>query len=272
MKEKTKKMRPPFKIHGGKFYLSSWIIKHFPEGYQEMDYLEPFAGALSVFLNKDKSSTEYINDTNLGIIQIFRALRDEPKTFITRIKRTRYTERVFNRSVNREGKEFDDYMDHAINEFILRRMSRGGLKKAFGWSTRKRGGQPGDLNAWETIIEQLPLIADRLKNVQIFQKNAHYVIKAFNEENMLCYCDPPYLPDVRTSPSAYGDDEMSTDDHIALSQALLAFKGKVIISGYPSTLYNRIYGDWRCVKKKIANHSSQQKTKKYKTECLWMNY
>ena len=79
---KKKRLRPAFKIHGGKYYLSSWVIEHFPKNYEEMDYVEPFAGAASVLLNKEKSSLEAINDLNLGIVQIFRALRDEPEDFI----------------------------------------------------------------------------------------------------------------------------------------------------------------------------------------------
>jgi site-specific DNA-adenine methylase len=65
---------------------------------------------------------------------------------------------------------------------------------------------------------------------------------------------------------------MDTDDHIALAKALNSFEGKVIISGYPSTLYKRLYDGWKCKKKQIPNHASQSKTKKYKTECIWMNY
>ena len=66
--------------------------------------------------------------------------------------------------------------------------------------------------------------------------------------------------------------EMTTDDHIDLANMLNRFKGKALISGYPSRLYNRLYSDWKCVRKKIVNHASQQKSKKYQTECLWINY
>ena len=85
------------------------------------------------------------------------------------------------------------------------------------------------------------------------------------------YCDPPYVPDTRTAQNAY-EYEMSTDDHIDLANVLLNFKGKVIVSGYHSALYKRLYKPWKCVQKKIANHASQSKTKVQKTECIWMNY
>ncbi len=268
-----KKLRPPVKIHGGKYYLSSWIIEHFPVGYEEMTYLEPFSGAASVFLNKNKSMEEAINDVNLGIIQIMRVLRDEPKDFIGRIKKVKYTERTFKRALKcSNNKEYKDYMDHATTEFMLRRMSRGGLKKAFAWSNRTRGGQPGDVNAWETIIKQLPLISERLKGVYIFNKNAFDVIKAFNDPNTLIYCDPPYLDSTRTVPNVYEEDELDADQHIELAGILKQFKGNVIISGYPSPLYRRLFSEWRCKRKKIACHASQSKTKSTKTECIWLNF
>lgn len=266
------KLRPPIKIHGGKFYLSSWVIEHLPANYEQMGYIEPFVGGGSVFLNKAPSPTEAINDLDLGVIQIWRALRDEPSVFIQKLKRINYTEPTFKRAKNKlDSNEFDDYMEHAISEFIVRRMSRGGMKDAFAWSERLRGGQPGDVNAWDTIIKQLPELAERAAKVHIFQRPAVEVIKAFDDQDMLCYCDPPYLPDTRSSPSVYGV-EMTTEQHIELAETLNAFRGRVALSGYPSALYKSHFANWRCVKKTIANHAGQTETKSRKVECLWMNY
>lgn len=269
----NKKLRPAFKIHGGKYYLSNWVIEHFPPGYQEMVYIEPFSGAASVLLNKEPSIMESIGDTNLGIIQILRALRDEPDVFIRKLKRINYTEKTFIRAKNRaELNNYKDYMDHAITEFIMRRMSRGGLKKSFAWSERTRGGQPGDVNAWSTIIKELPLIADRIKDVQIFHKKAAEVIKAFNESDFLCYADPPYDPAVRSAVDSYEEDDMTTEQHVDFLDLMESYRGYAIISGYPSMVYKRKLAEWRCVKKSMPNHASQQQTKSRKIECLWMNY
>ncbi len=264
------KIRPPFKIHGGKYYLSPWIISHFPPGYETMTYLEPYCGGASVFLNKAPSTDEALNDLNPGVIRILRALRDETKEFVSRLRRTKYCENTFNRALAKT--DIQDDLEGAINEFILRRMSRGGLKKAFAWSDRERGGQPGDVNAWETMMEMLPLIADRLRGVHLFNRRAVPVIDAYNDSKVLVYCDPPYLPDTRESKDSYDEEEMDETAHIKLGEKLRQFRGKAIISGYPSEVYSRLYDGWRCVKKTVANHSSQQKSKSRKTECLWLNY
>ena len=266
-------MRPPFKIHGGKYYLNKFVLEQFPKNYEEYSYIEPFCGATSVFLNKKQSlKEEVINDIDDGIIDIFRALRDCPKCFIKKIKRKKYSERVFKIALNKcKNQEIKNPFDNAINEFILRRMSRGGLKKNFSWSNRLRGGIPGDVNAWSTIIDKLPEIVERIQKTYIFNKDYKEVIYAFNKDDSLVYCDPPYVSETRVSKEIY-KHEMTTDDHIELANLLNGFKGKALISGYPSRLYNRLYSDWKCVRKKIVNHASQQKSKKYQTECLWINY
>lgn len=266
------KIRSVFKIHGGKGLLHPWILQHFPNDYQKYDYVEPYAGAANVMMNKEPSSgIEAINDLDKGVVRIFQALRDEPKHFISCLKKKKYSENTFTRALNRQFDAESDYVEHAVNEFILRRMSRGGMKKEFSWSERKRGNQPGDLNAWKTCLEQLPETAKRLKNLFIFNHSAIHVIKAFDHPNTLLYVDPPYLQSTRTAKKVY-EHEMSFDDHDELIQALLSFKGKVIISGYNSALYNRALCEWKCIKKKVPNHSSQQSHKSPRTEILWLNF
>lgn len=264
-----KTTRPAFKCHGGKYYLSRWVISHFPADYQAMTYLEPFAGAASVLINKVPSREEAINDLDKGVVNIFRALRDESKEFIGRLRKLKYAEPTFLKAVEQSAKPVEDYLEHAVNEFILRRMSRGGLKKAFAWSNRTRGGQPGDVNAWNTALDLLPTISERLQGVFIFNNHAVQVIRAFDREDTLVYADPPYLHETRISKDAYAV-EMDTDGHIQLADALNRFRGKAVVSGYPSTLYNRLYKGWKCVKQRVANNASQKRQKQFKTEVLWI--
>lgn len=269
----AKKLRPPVKTHGGKYYLSNWIIENFPEGYEDFTYLEPMCAGASVFLNKNPSKQEVLNDLDKGIICVLKSLRDEPKEFISKIKRIRYTERVFNSALKKSQADFEDYIEHAINEYVLRRMSRGGLKKAFAWSDRKRGGKPGDVNAWSTMIKELSEIAKRIQNTTILNKNALEVFKIWDEEDTLTYFDPPYLPNTREKHSTnIYEYEMSVDDHVNFLNLVKNARGKVIISGYSSPLYNRNLKGWRTKRKNIANNSGQGKTKERRIEVIWMNY
>lgn len=263
------KLRPVVKIHGGKFFLCEWVIGNFPDDFENMTYIEPFAGAASTLCNKKPSKEEVISDLDKGIYNILKVVRDDCQEFISRLKKVKYTKETFETALLQTT--FDNKIDMALNEFILRRMSRGGLKTAFAWSNRKRGDKPGDQNAWETILKILPIISKRLQYVYILNQPALSVLSAFNDPGTFVYVDPPYLPETRVSTKAY-ECEMTVDDHLDLAAVLKGFKGKVLLSGYPSPLYNRLFKDWRCAKKKIANHASQQKNKDIKTECLWANY
>jgi DNA adenine methylase len=263
------KIRPIVKIHGGKFYMAPFIIEHFPQKYEEMSYFEPFCGGASVLLNKQPSQEEIINDADGKLINLFKIVRDQPKELVAKLKKVKYSEVNFTKAQKEEHAETP--MDMAVNEYILRRMSRGGLKKAFAWSDRERGGKPGDVNAWQTMLKLIPTIAKRISNVHILNKSALELIKIFNQESVLLYVDPPYLPETRVSKNAY-EYELTEKQHIELASLLSNFKGKVLISGYQSKLYKKLYKGWTSFKKEMPNHASQQKNKPIQVEMLWLNY
>jgi len=254
------KINSVLKINGNKFCLAQWIISHFPDDKENMTYVEPYCGGANVLLNKSKSKVEVINDIDLSLVNIYRALRDEPKDFIRKLNLCKYCEETFKKALVKTDHE--DYLDTAINEFIRRKMSRNGLKKVF--SNRPHSKQSGNVNAWETTLKSLPEISERLNGVFIFNKKAIEVIQTFNATDTLLYCNPPHLLENHVSKTVYSS-ELSTDDHIELAHLLNNFSGKVVLSGYASPLYNRLYKDWNSNKKKIANQ-------KNKTEMLWKNY
>lgn len=266
-------LRPPVKTHGGKWYLRKWIIDRFPKNYQDLRYCELCCGGATIFLNKEPSTEEIINDIDKGTISILRALRDEPKEFIDRLKRIKYTERTFVIARNRSETFFEDYVDKAVNEYVLRRMSRGGMKKTFAWSDRERGGKPGDVNAWNTMLKQLPAIVDRIKATVILNKKFQEIFKVYDETDTFFYFDPPYLPDTRSNGSKdVYEHEMSVEDHIDLLTFIRDARSKIMISGYTSSLYNKYLKGWKTAKKELANHSGQGKSKDRRIECLWWNY
>lgn len=243
-----KKLRPPFKVKGSRHYLSAWVVEHFPENYRELDYVEPFAGVASVLLTKDRpvgERIEALNESELGIVQILRALRDEPDNFLQKLKGLSYSERSFKREL--EKTTFEDYLDHAVRDFVVRRMSKDGEMKVFT-------GRSAEAKTWAAIVDDLHAVSARMKGVRLLNKPSTEVIRSFSDENALCYCDPP----------TWEDNESSIRVHHELWQILNSFAGKVLICGKSNSLYNRLYKGWNKVQNKDG--------RKAKPDVLWMNY
>ena len=92
----------------------------------------------------------------------------------------------------------------------------------------------GNTSEWLSAIEGLPEVHRRLSRVLIEKMNAIDLIAREDTPGTLFYCDPPYLHETRTAPDAYAH-EMSEREHRELLATLLGCKGKVMLSGYPSS-------------------------------------
>lgn len=271
------KFRPPVKYHGGKFYLSDWIVDNFPSNYELLTYVEVFVGGGSVLLNKRPSVKEVANDGDYHIMALWRTIKNSIDELSDGLMKWPYTEESFisakNLLAERDKEGFCSDGETAILEYIVRRMSRGGMRKAFAWSERLRGGKPGDLNAWETSLDNLWKISDRVKRVKMLNLDFREIFAIWDDHNDLLYLDPPYMKDTRAKGSTeIYSLEMSDKDHGEMLDLCLDSNAKIIISGYQSSLYEGKLSNWNKVYKDIPNHSAQGKSKSIKREILWKNY
>ena len=81
----------------------------------------------------------------------------------------------------------------------------------------------------------------------------------------LIYSDPPYLHHTRRSGRRYRFD-YEEHDHIELLALLKTLPCNVILSGYPSALYNDLLPDWRSLELQVMNQAG------VRTEKLWFNF
>jgi len=81
----------------------------------------------------------------------------------------------------------------------------------------------------------------------------------------LLYCDPPYLLHTRTSGRRYRYD-YEGQDHVELLALLKAVPCPVILSGYPTALYDEQLADWRTLEVQVMNQAGGR------TEKLWLNF
>lgn len=68
----TKPKRPALRWHGGKWMLAPWIINHFPP---HKIYIEPYGGAASILMRKDRAYAEMYNDLGSDVVDFFRVLQ-----------------------------------------------------------------------------------------------------------------------------------------------------------------------------------------------------
>ncbi len=255
------KLKPPLKIQHNKCNSKNFVVSHFPKNQEELTYIEPMCGNAEIFFAKDRSVSEMLSDTDERIISFFRALRDEPSDVATRLKRIRCTERTFQIHQKRCETPFDDYIDRAISEYVVNRMSRGGHGKNFAWPN-------GDgTESWESGVKDAIALSERLSNVILLNKDVFNIFKTWDEENVLWYLAPNALPDsdeeVKNNPGF-----LSMEQHVELLNLARDARGKVCISAYASPLYNRTLKGWKTVKK----DQKADKSKNKKQEVLWMNY
>lgn len=266
------KIRPLVKYHGGKYHQCEFIVKHFVD--HEI-YLEPFGGAASVLLNKQKSNIEIYNDLDNKIFNLINTVKNDCVNFISAIKKVKYNKESYiqQRTIYRSP-EFDNLpdFDRAVITYIVRRMSRGGLAGTFSWSKRVAAdGTGAEEKAYWTMLDQIPIISQRLSNVLCFNKYAISIIQEYDSEKTLIYLDPPYPKQTRVFQNAYLK-EMTDDQHIELATAVKTAKSKIIISSYPSPLYEQLFSGWRTESHLIPNHSSHERVKDLKQEQLWFNF
>ena len=81
----------------------------------------------------------------------------------------------------------------------------------------------------------------------------------------LIYSDPPYLSHTRSSGRRYRF-EYEERDHIALLELLESLPCQVMVSGYPSALYDDLLGGWRSVELQVMNQAG------VRTEKVWFNF
>ena len=267
----TSTITGPLKWHGGKYYLAPKIVELMPP---HLHYVEPFLGGGAVLLAKDPNGvSDVVNDLNGDLTNFWRALQNEGTfaAFIRKVEAIPFSQVEFEDAATPGG----DEVDRAVRFFIRYRQSRAANMKTFATLTwnRLRRAMNEQASAWMGAVEGLPDVAARLKRVVILNDHACNVIRSQDGPNTLFYCDPPYLHSTRASTDVYAY-EMSEDDHRRLLTVLNGVEGKVIVSGYPSDLYDAMLlpPKWRRVEFDLPNNAAGGNTKQRMTECLWLNY
>lgn len=263
-------MKPPFPYYGAKGRLAPRLVDLLPK---HRVYVEPFAGSAAVLFAKQPAPVEVINDLDSNVVTFFRTLRDREAELLRALRFTPYAREEFDAAdLSVEG--LDD-VERARRFFI--RTTQGhnaaGSGGRAGWSNGIRARHT-DATATTGLVDRLYQVADRLRTVVVEHRDAREVIAAHDADDTVFYLDPPYLSGTRQCGRDYAHEADSEEFHRSLAEALRGVRGTVLLSGYPSPLYDELYGAWDRLEIRVhraaTNHRGNTDVPRG-TEVVWSN-
>ena len=252
-------MRSPIRWFGGKGNFTQHLLPLIPD---HKCYVEVFGGGASLLFAKEPSKVEIYNDLDSDVVAFFQVLRDKStrQEFHEKCHYTPFSTKVYS-EYRKTWHEQTDLVERVYQWFVVARMCRNGN---FGHSLCMFSNNRDRAGWFKQIVDEIDMVAERLRGVTIECNDWSEIIRRYDAPYTVFYLDPPYLPSTRSSPKYYRC-EMTEDDHVELIKTLASIKGKVILSGYRSELYETL--GWSRKEIELQNLHG-----KVKTECLWHNY
>lgn len=278
----SKQLRSPIVWFGGKGIKFKKIQ---PYLLPLRKYIEVFGGGASVLCAKEPCGLEVYNDLNNALYEFFTVISKEAlfekfyrRVAVLPLHRTQYND------FRAEWKEETDIVERVSKWFVVARQSFSGqFGASYATSTNTvRKGMAKTCSAWLSAIESLPEIHKRLQRVQFENQSFESIFERYDSEDAFFYCDPPYVSSTRKS-GGY-ENEMTEKEHLKLIDILNNIKGRYLLSGYNSDLYenslryrNKVSFDISCsaagrVQGSTLKGKGSVLKQQKRVEVLWMNY
>lgn len=272
-------MRPPYTYYGGKIGLAPRIVGLMPP---HRVYIEPFGGSLAVLFAKQPCVHEIVNDLDGAIVNFWRVLREQPEQLERVCALTPYSRSEWNACEDVDAEGLDD-VERArrfwvrVNQSFAKRLNRT------GWSatTARTQSPPASVLG---RLGRFSGAAARLATVSIECCDGADLIDRLATAETVVYADPSYVwvtrrlneagryrgPDrVRQSDYRYELDDRA---HRRLAEVLRSTPATVLLSGYPSSLYDELYGDWWSVDFAVTvPDSNTGRPRSPRCERIWSN-
>lgn len=260
--------RPVFRYHGAKHKLLPEIL---PLITKHKVFVDVFGGAANVVLNKTPARyMDVYNDINGEVVNFFKMLRNDRDRLIEAIFFTPYSREEYQQCYYSTS---EDPLERARCFFVIAWQSRGKVEtdRKGGWRRvcNANSRYVPSVNDWDNI-ERLYQISDRLRKIQIESQDFRDVLEHYDSPDTIFYLDPPYLPETRKA-SKNGihkyKHELTVSDHEEMLRLCCSRKGKVILSGYESSLYQKHLGGFhkKAIKVTVDNQAG------FANETIWFN-
>lgn len=263
-----KMTRPALRYHGGKWRLAPWVISNFPP---HRVYVEPFGGAASILLRKDRAYSEVYNDRWSRVVDVFAVLRDpiQAAELRRRLELTPFARSEFEAADEKAHEAEPDVIERARMTIIRSFMGHGSestrADSSTGFRSNSNRSHTTPAHDWANWPAVVPAFVERLRGVVIENQDAALVMRRHDGPDTLHYCDPPYPHSTRTLRHGYAF-EMTDDEHRELAAVVGALRGMVLVSGYDCDLYRDLYADWHRIETATLADGARPRT-----EVIWMN-
>ncbi len=243
---------------GGKKLLRKHICKRFPT---EIDkYIEVFGGAGWVLFHKEKhAETEIYNDINNELVNLFKCMKYYPEAIVQEMGLLLNSRAIFN--------YFRDQSTECLTD--IQRASRYLylIRTSYGCKLKTYSARPRKINN----IKDIKAIQQRLENVIIENKSFDNLIKQYDSEGCLFYCDPPYFEAEKYYDT--GSFVFDEEQHAKLRDILKDIKGRFILSYNDCEFIREMYADFNIESiERQSNLASRYGRGKVYKEVIIRNY
>lgn len=259
MPKTTHKARPIVPWIGGKRRLAKHLLPLFPD---HKCYVEPFCGAAAIFMMKEPSKAEVINDINGDLVNLYRVVKHHLEELYKQFKWLLVSRENFELLQQTPPEVLTD-IQRAARFLYLQKLAFGGKvdKQTFGTATLARPRfnlltieqdlADAHLRLSQTTIEHLPWLE---------------CSQRYDREHTLFYLDPPYWDTV-----GYGV-EFDWEQYEAIRDFMRRAKGQVVLSINDHPDIMELFSEFRRVE---VDHTytvgGNQKQKKV-TELIYCNW
>lgn len=203
---------------GGKRRLADRIFSLFP---QHSCYVEPFAGGAALFfLRPVPAEVEVLNDVNGDLVNLYRVVQNHLEEFVRQFKWALSSRQVFKWLQMTQPETLTD-IQRAARFYYLQQSAFGGRVEGQSYGTATTTAPGLNLLRLEETLSAAHL---RLSSTYIEHLAWQDVIKKYDREHTLFYCDPPYW-----KTEGYGVP-FGFEQYEQMALILKHLKGKAIVS------------------------------------------
>ena len=225
---------------GGKSRLAKCIVDQFPLNYQKLLYVEPFAGAGSVFWRKEPSEIDVVNDLNKDIYDLWRDMKVVGETVQDmdfKIDTVNHYETLRNKTV------FDTSTERLYRNLYVSKWSFGTMRGS--WVGPAAVEMRKNSNIGKYLRARCLAYKKALEGVTILNSDFRHVLRLYDSPKTLFYLDPPYPTfEQRSVLWSYLKDQSSLLDPEDVLKAVQPLEGKWVLSYADTPKIRRLFQDY----------------------------